>query len=66
VLSNEVARAHWVDLRQLAESAATTEVFHHGALRTMPCYRIGENVVWGMTHRILEPLVELALRDARP
>lgn len=57
-LSGEVARVVWAPLSALVASAGTTEVFHHGALRSMPCYRIGDDVVWGMTHRILAPFVE--------
>ncbi len=57
-LSEEVARVVWAPLDELARSRSTTEVFHHGELRTMPCYRLGADVVWGMTHRILEPFVE--------
>ena len=63
--SGEVAEHHWVALRDLAASSGTTEVVHHGALRAMPCYRIGESVVWGMTHRILEPVVALADQSTR-
>jgi 8-oxo-dGTP pyrophosphatase MutT (NUDIX family) len=61
-LSPEVAYEVWAGLQGLATSAGTTHVVHRGALREMPCYRVGEHVVWGMTHRILEPFVELALR----
>jgi 8-oxo-dGTP pyrophosphatase MutT (NUDIX family) len=65
-LSEEVARVVWAPLDELARSSSTTEVFHQGALRTMPCYRIGEDVVWGMTHRILQPFVEgWSLRNVR-
>ena len=59
VLSDEVAFGLWVGLRGLAASTGTTEVFHHGAVRTMPCYRAGDHVVWGMTQRILEPFLRL-------
>jgi 8-oxo-dGTP pyrophosphatase MutT (NUDIX family) len=65
-LSDEVARVVWAPLDELARTSSTTEVFHHGALRTMPCYRIGPDVVWGMTHRILQPVVEgWRVRNAR-
>jgi 8-oxo-dGTP pyrophosphatase MutT (NUDIX family) len=57
--SEEVAAHLWTSLRELAASAGTTEVFHHGAMRSLPCYRAGDNVVWGMTQRILQPFVEL-------
>lgn len=65
-LSDEVARVVWAPLDELARSRSTTEVFHQGALRTMPCYRVGEDIVWGMTQRILEPFVEgWRVRNAR-
>jgi 8-oxo-dGTP pyrophosphatase MutT (NUDIX family) len=57
--SDEVADVLWASLRGLAATAGTTSVFHHGAQREMPCYRIAGHVVWGMTQRILEPFVEM-------
>lgn len=53
----EVSRVVWARLDELARSTSTTEVFHHGEWRKMPCYRIGADVVWGMTYRVLQPLV---------
>lgn len=53
----EVHSVRWTRLDALAAARSSTEVFHHGELRTMPCYRLGADVVWGMTYRILEPLV---------
>lgn len=53
----EVSRVVWAGLEVLSRAVATTEVLHHGELRTMPCYRLGEDVVWGMTYRVLQPLV---------
>lgn len=58
--SAEVAEFMWATLDELAASAGTTEVFHLGALRSLPCYRAGGHVVWGMTQRILEPFLALA------
>ncbi len=54
----EVQSVLWTRLDVLASARSTTEVFHKGELRTMPCYRVGADVVWGMTYRILDPLVE--------
>ena len=62
--SDEVAGHVWAPLRELANSAGTTRVFHRGAERDMPCYSAGGQIVWGMTQRILEPFVELARRAA--
>jgi 8-oxo-dGTP pyrophosphatase MutT (NUDIX family) len=53
----EVSRVVWARLDVLARSTGTAEVFHHGEWRTMPCFRLGEDVVWGMTYRVLQPLV---------
>jgi 8-oxo-dGTP pyrophosphatase MutT (NUDIX family) len=66
VTSVEVAQPIWTSLRELAGSASTIDVVHRGALRTMPCYRAGEHVVWGMTHRILEPFLALAAAGRGP
>lgn len=60
-LSDEVALPVWSSLRELAASASTVEVLHRGALRTMPSYSAGGHVVWGMTQRILEPFLSLAV-----
>jgi 8-oxo-dGTP pyrophosphatase MutT (NUDIX family) len=54
-LSNEVAGSLWTSLRALREATSSTELVHLGRMRRMPCYRLGEDVVWGMTKRILEP-----------
>lgn len=53
----EVQSFRWIRLDLLVHASSTTEVFHHGELRTMPCYRLGNDVVWGMTYRVLQPLV---------
>jgi 8-oxo-dGTP pyrophosphatase MutT (NUDIX family) len=59
VASSEVAGLAWAGLDELVASAGSTDVMHLGALRTMPCYRVGADVVWGMTQRILEPFLAL-------
>ncbi|MBM3990784.1 MAG: CoA pyrophosphatase [Planctomycetes bacterium] len=56
-LGPEVASARWARLDELGQASSITEVFHRGELRTMPCYRLGEDIVWGMTYRVLQPLV---------
>jgi len=56
----EVAGAHWEELSRLASSRGSVEVVHLGSPRVMPCYFIGGRAVWGMTHRILEPFLEMA------
>jgi 8-oxo-dGTP pyrophosphatase MutT (NUDIX family) len=61
----EVAEVVWASLRDLAATASTTSVHHLGAQRAMPCYTVAGHVVWGMTHRILEPFVEMMARFDR-
>jgi len=64
VLSEEAAEAIWVPVETLLQPGA-----HHalmvgigGAQRAYPAYRLGPRVVWGMTERIVTPLLAL-LRD---
>jgi 8-oxo-dGTP pyrophosphatase MutT (NUDIX family) len=57
--NHEVAAHLWTPLAELHAARIDSEVLHHGARRMVPSYRIGEHVVWGMTHRILDPLVRL-------
>lgn len=55
----EVAEVVWVDLGSLASGARDTQhVWEEGPpdLR-FPGYRVGERVVWGLTHRILGTLL---------
>lgn len=60
VLSAEVARAFWVPLAHLVDAAVRREVKlrHRGAERVFPAYDLGEDVIWGMTERILTPFLE--------
>lgn len=60
-LNDEVASVEWAPLDQLARSQGTVEVVHLGAARVMPCYFVRGRAVWGMTQRILEPFLPLAL-----
>jgi 8-oxo-dGTP pyrophosphatase MutT (NUDIX family) len=60
-LNHEVARVEWAPLDELVHSRGTVEVFHLGAPRIMPCYLVAGRAVWGMTQRILEPFLPLAL-----
>ena len=55
----EVQRAFWVPLARLSEPDVRFDVtltLNDGA-RTFPAYRLGEDVIWGMTERILTPFV---------
>jgi 8-oxo-dGTP pyrophosphatase MutT (NUDIX family) len=57
----EVQRAFWVAFARLAEPAVRSQItltLRDGE-RTFPAYRLGEDIVWGMTERILTPFVLL-------
>jgi hypothetical protein len=51
-LSAEVQDAFWVSFRVLA-------AHHRGASRTFPAYVVGQHTIWGMTERILTPLLTI-------
>jgi 8-oxo-dGTP pyrophosphatase MutT (NUDIX family) len=61
-LSAEVQDAFWVSFRSLAAAGARREVTieHRGAPHTLPAYVLGNRTIWGMTERILTPLISLA------
>jgi 8-oxo-dGTP pyrophosphatase MutT (NUDIX family) len=60
VLSDEVARAFWVPLAGLLDPAVRRQVklLYRGEQRVFPAYDLGEDVIWGMTERILTPFLE--------
>ena len=57
----EVQRAFWIPFRRLAEPGLYREVTLtiRGQQRTFPAYNLGDDVIWGMTERILTPFVDL-------
>ncbi len=61
VISDEVERAFWVPLARLAEPTVRREVklIVRGEPRIFPAYDLGEEVIWGMTERILTPFLTL-------
>jgi 8-oxo-dGTP pyrophosphatase MutT (NUDIX family) len=61
--SAEVVSLHWLPLPRLLEDRdrSTVEYRHEGATLHLPCLRIGELVIWGLTFRMLENLRELLL-----
>lgn len=61
VLSDEVAEAFWVPIDQLRDPAIYRETMIdlRGERRGFPAFHIGEHVVWGLTERILTPLLSL-------
>jgi 8-oxo-dGTP pyrophosphatase MutT (NUDIX family) len=58
VPNDEVAEALWTPLGPLArgERVATYPYQHEGQLYEMPGFQVGERIVWGLTHRMLELL----------
>jgi 8-oxo-dGTP pyrophosphatase MutT (NUDIX family) len=60
--SPEVQSAFWVSFRALQSPAArgTVTVDHPGIPRqALPAYVIGKHTIWGMSERILTPLISL-------
>ncbi|WP_437497582.1 NUDIX hydrolase [Sorangium sp. So ce1099] len=60
-LNDEVAEALWTPLGPLArgECASTYAYTHEGNVVHLPCLRVDERVVWGLTYRMLEQLFEV-------
>jgi len=57
----EVQRAFWVPLARFAEPGVRRDftLTVAGVARTFPAYDLGEDVIWGMTERIITPFLEL-------
>lgn len=62
----EVERAFWVPLGRLGEPGVRREAILtvRGVERTFPAYQLGDDVLWGMTERIITPFVDLVTRAA--
>jgi len=56
--SAEVARHDWVPAHELRASLSEADVLHRGRSLRLPTYLVGERRVWGMTQRILAPVLE--------
>jgi 8-oxo-dGTP pyrophosphatase MutT (NUDIX family) len=62
--SDEVQRAFWLPLGRLSEPGVRRDVtvtVRDGA-RTLPAYLVDDDMIWGMTERILTPFVDLVAR----
>jgi len=61
--NDEVQQGFWVPLDRFAEPGVRHEVTLtvQGAERTLPAYVVGDEVIWGMTERILTPFLKLVL-----
>jgi hypothetical protein len=51
----------WIPLRELREPGVYRPISLElrGEVRSFPAYHLGQHVIWGMTERILTPLLEL-------
>ena len=63
--AEEVAYHRWISLTDLRRGESEEQVEIAGRLVLVPGYRLGDDFVWGMTHRILEPFLDLALTRER-
>ena len=61
VISDEVERAFWVPLARFAEPGTRRDVklIVRGEPRVFPAYDLGDDVIWGLTERILTPFLTL-------
>jgi 8-oxo-dGTP pyrophosphatase MutT (NUDIX family) len=61
---HEVAEALWAPLAPLAlgEAAGVYPYRHDDVVYELPCFRVGERIVWGLTYRMLQLFFE-ALRE---
>jgi len=60
VPSDEVQRAFWLPLGRLSEPGVRREVTVkvRGGTHTLPAYLVDDDLIWGMTERILTPFVD--------
>jgi 8-oxo-dGTP pyrophosphatase MutT (NUDIX family) len=57
--NEEVALHLWTPLSDLKSGTGTEEVLVRGKTRRVPAYLIDGHVVWGMTWRIIKPIIDL-------
>ncbi len=58
-VSDEVTLHLWVPLSELRASSRRSQVVIRGVALEVASYVLGPHVVWGMTERILKPIIEL-------
>lgn len=61
VASREVDAVHWIPLDTLRrpETHGDVDIPLPGGTRSFPCYRVADEIVWGLTYRILRRFLEL-------
>ena len=57
--SSEVASWLWVPLSRLKSAATRTQVDIRGSPTEVPAFVLGSDVIWGLTERILKPIIDL-------
>ena len=62
-LSAEVEATFWVPLARLLVPGARRDLDMPGLERPVRAYVVGEEVIWGMTERILTPFLEAVSHD---
>ena len=65
VPSDEVQRAFWLPLERLSEPGVRRDatLTLRGGTHTLPAYLVDDDLIWGMTERILTPFVDLVKRQ---
>jgi 8-oxo-dGTP pyrophosphatase MutT (NUDIX family) len=61
ITNHEVAAAYWMDLEYLWDRRNHTlfDAVYGGQLTTFPAIRLGGNLIWGLTFRVLELFAEV-------
>ncbi len=57
--SSEVAYHVWVPVSRLRDSAGRTSVDIRGTPVEVPAFVLGRDVIWGLTERIIKPMLDL-------
>jgi len=57
--NQEITLHLWVSLDEIRDSATHSELDVRGQALEVPSYVLGPHIVWGMTHRIIKPLIDL-------
>ncbi|HXI21457.1 MAG TPA: CoA pyrophosphatase, partial [Gemmatimonadales bacterium] len=60
-LNGEVAGTHWIELQQLRAQGVYRQTLFpiRGEQRLFPAYHVGGLLIWGLTERILTPLLSI-------
>jgi 8-oxo-dGTP pyrophosphatase MutT (NUDIX family) len=57
--NTEVDLHLWAPVRQLRDSERVVDVQVRGAAMSVPAFLVDPHVIWGMTHRIIKPFLDL-------